>query len=153
MRELAATGYCSNRVRQNAASALTKDLRIDWRAGAELFQWLLADHEVCANWGNWAYFSGVGADPKQRHFRTVSQQLKYDAASRYVRAWLPELAGVSDEAALRPHAHGVLEWPEPLIDPATQLIWQDAARLEESGRLCCAVEPDAAGDGAPERAV
>ena len=26
-------------------------------------QWLLADHEVAANWGNWAYFSGVGAAP------------------------------------------------------------------------------------------
>jgi len=143
MRELLCTGYCSNRVRQNAASALTKDLRIDWRAGAELFQWLLADHEVCANWGNWAYFSGVGADPKQRHFRTVSQQLKYDAAGRYVRAWLPELAGVGDEAALRPHAHAVAGWPEPLVDPATQLSWQDAARLEECGRLIC----DDADDG------
>ena len=45
-RALRCSGYCSNRVRQNAASLLAKDLRLDWRAGAEWFQWLLADHEV-----------------------------------------------------------------------------------------------------------
>ena len=45
-RALRGSGYCSNRVRQNAASLLAKDLRLDWRAGAEWFQWLLTDHEV-----------------------------------------------------------------------------------------------------------
>lgn len=50
MKELMATGYCSNRVRQNAASVLTKDLHIDWRAGAEWYQFLLEDHCVAANW-------------------------------------------------------------------------------------------------------
>ena len=136
MRELAQTGHCSNRARQNAASLLAKDLALDWRAGAEWFQWLLADHEVSANWGNWAYFAGVGADPKQRHFRTVSQAAKYDRTGAYVRRWLPELAAAgSAEAALRPFAHGVDGWPKPLVDPASQLTWQDAQRLDETGRL------------------
>ena len=136
MRELAQTGHCSNRARQNAASLLAKDLALDWRAGAEWLQWLLADHEVSANWGNWAYFAGVGADPKQRHFRTVSQAAKYDRTGAYVRRWLPELAAAgSAEAALRPFAHGVEGWPTPLVDPASQLTWQDAQRLDETGRL------------------
>lgn len=34
MRELAATGWMSNRGRQNVASFLTKDLGVDWRWGA-----------------------------------------------------------------------------------------------------------------------
>ena len=34
MRELLQTGYCSNRVRQCAASFLSKDLRLDWRVGS-----------------------------------------------------------------------------------------------------------------------
>lgn len=34
MRELAATGWMSNRGRQNAASFLAKELGIDWRLGA-----------------------------------------------------------------------------------------------------------------------
>jgi deoxyribodipyrimidine photolyase len=33
MRELAATGYMSNRGRQNVASLLAKELRQDWRMG------------------------------------------------------------------------------------------------------------------------
>ncbi|EEC43956.1 predicted protein, partial [Phaeodactylum tricornutum CCAP 1055/1] len=78
MRELCQTGYCSNRVRQNIASVLCRDLQIDWRAGAEVLQFLLRDHCVAANWGNWLYFSGVGPDPKSRHFRSVSQALRYD---------------------------------------------------------------------------
>ena len=64
MRQLSSSGYCSKRARQNALSLLVNDLHIDWRAGAEYFQWLLGDHDVSANWGNWQYFSGVGADPE-----------------------------------------------------------------------------------------
>ena len=130
MRELAATGYCSNRVRQNAASVLAKDLRLDWRAGAELFEFLLVDSDVASNWGNWSYFAGTGADPKERHFRTVSQGRRYDPRGTYVRAWLPQLR---DEARV-PDAHWPFdtlvspdEWPEPIVDPCTQLTWEEAA--------------------------
>lgn len=41
MRELAVTGFMSNRGRQNVASFLTKDLGLDWRMGAEWFEYLL----------------------------------------------------------------------------------------------------------------
>lgn len=41
MRELAMTGFMSNRGRQNVASFLTKDLGLDWRMGAEWFEYLL----------------------------------------------------------------------------------------------------------------
>ena len=67
----------------------------------------------------------------------------YAASAGALRRWLPELKGVSDEAALRPFAHGVAGWPEPLVDPATQLTWQDAERLEQTGRLLVAVEGEA----------
>ena len=41
MRELRQTGWMSNRGRQNVASFLTKDLKLDWRMGAEWFEYLL----------------------------------------------------------------------------------------------------------------
>nr|DBA25052.1 TPA: hypothetical protein GDO54_012625 [Pyxicephalus adspersus] len=44
MRELAMTGFMSNRGRQNVASFLTKDLGIDWRMGAEWFEYLLGEY-------------------------------------------------------------------------------------------------------------
>ena len=52
MRELLATGFMSNRGRQNVASYLVLDLGIDWRYGAEWFESLLIDHDVTANYGN-----------------------------------------------------------------------------------------------------
>lgn len=134
MKELHFTGYCSNRVRQNLASVLTKDLGIDWRSGAELFQFLLGDHCVGANWGNWLYFSGVGPDPKQRHFRTVSQALKYDQDGSYVMKWLPEIANLKgEESFLRPWDFSDT-W-EPIVKPESQYTWQDLQQLQESGRL------------------
>jgi deoxyribodipyrimidine photo-lyase len=36
MRELASTGFTSNRGRQNAASFLSKSLELDWRQGAQV---------------------------------------------------------------------------------------------------------------------
>ena len=41
----------SNRGRQNVASFLAKDLRIDWRAGAEVFEELLLDYDPSSNYG------------------------------------------------------------------------------------------------------
>lgn len=135
MRELIETGYCSNRVRQNMASFLTKDLQLDWRLGAEWFQVCLEDHCVAANYGNWSYFAGVGADPKSRHFRTISQAIKYDPHGHYVRKWLAELDSiVGPESHLRPWDYDH-DWPKPIVDPLTQYVWQDHQRLEESSSV------------------
>ncbi|KAJ3764523.1 hypothetical protein FB446DRAFT_796080 [Lentinula raphanica] len=46
MRELALTGYTSNRTRQNCASFLAKWLGIDWRLGAEWYECMLIDYDV-----------------------------------------------------------------------------------------------------------
>ncbi|XP_044281217.1 cryptochrome DASH-like [Varanus komodoensis] len=92
MRELAATGFMSNRGRQNVASFLTKDLGLDWRMGAEWFESLLVDYDVCSNYCNWLYSAGVGNDPREdRRFNMVKQALDYDGKGDYVRLWVPEL--------------------------------------------------------------
>ena len=44
MRELRATGFMSNRGRQNVASYFVHDLGLDWRLGAEHFEELLVDY-------------------------------------------------------------------------------------------------------------
>ncbi|KAG8573281.1 hypothetical protein GDO81_012343 [Engystomops pustulosus] len=79
MRELAMTGFMSNRGRQNVASFLTKDLGLDWRMGAEWFEYLLVDYDVCSNYGNWLYSAGIGNDPREnRKFNMIKQGLDYD---------------------------------------------------------------------------
>ncbi len=143
MKELVTTGYASNRVRQNLASVLTKDLRLDWRLGAEFFRLCLEDHCPAANYGNWMYFAGVGGDPKDRHFRTVSQARRYDPRGAYVRKWidrfddLRDVAGEEEdpEVMLRPWDY-LEDWGTPIVPPETQLTWQDKERLKNTGRIC-----------------
>lgn len=95
MRELLLTGWMSNRGRQNVASFLVKDLKLDWRLGAEWFESLLLDHDVCSNYGNWNYAAGIGNDPRQdRKFNMIKQGLDYDAEGNFVKTWVPELSKI-----------------------------------------------------------
>jgi len=89
MRELLATGFMSNRGRQNVASYLTHDLKIDWRWGAAWFESQLTDYDPTSNWLNWAYVAGVGNDPREdRYFNIESQVRKYDPKGEYMNLWL-----------------------------------------------------------------
>jgi len=89
MRELAATGFLSNRMRQIVASYLIHDLGGDWRAGAAWFESRLIDFDVYSNQGNWLYISGRGTDPRGgRRFNPDKQARDHDAESRYRQRWL-----------------------------------------------------------------
>ncbi|KAL5866762.1 hypothetical protein ACKVWC_010656 [Pyricularia oryzae] len=102
MRELMHTGYTSNRARQNAANFLAKHLGIDWRWGAEWYEMLLVDYDVCSNWANWQYVAGVGNDPRgeARIFNPVKQAFDYDKEGAYVKMWVPELAPFGNKLEL-----------------------------------------------------
>jgi deoxyribodipyrimidine photo-lyase len=102
LRELIHTGYTSNRARQNIASFLTKHLKIDWRIGAEWYESILVDYGLSSNWGNWQYFAGVGNDPRgtTRIFNPVKQAFDYDPIGEYVKAWVPELKGLSEPSEI-----------------------------------------------------
>lgn len=97
-RELLHTGYTSNRTRQNYASFFAKHLYIDWRIGAEWYECMLVDYDLSSNWGNWQYLAGVGNDPRgaARIFNPVKQAYDYDPQAEYVKAWVPELRGLTD---------------------------------------------------------
>jgi deoxyribodipyrimidine photo-lyase len=128
MREIAATGYMSNRGRQNVGSFLTKNLGIDWRMGAEWFESLLIDYDVCSNWGNWNYTAGVGNDPRGfRFFNIIKQSQDYDREGKYVKHWLPELAQIPATKVHEPWQllpveqaqFGVqigVDYPQPVVD-------------------------------------
>lgn len=89
MLELKHTGFMSNRGRQNVASYLCHDLKIDWRLGAAYFEEKLIDYDVSSNWCNWAYIAGVGNDPRNgRAFNLEKQVTTYDADFAYRRLWL-----------------------------------------------------------------
>jgi deoxyribodipyrimidine photo-lyase len=89
MLELKHTGFMSNRGRQNVASYLCNDLKLDWRLGAAYFEQQLIDYDVCSNWGNWAYLAGVGNDPRgNRYFNIEKQASDYDKNGDFRNLWL-----------------------------------------------------------------
>ena len=88
MRELSATGWMSNRGRQNVASYLIHDIGINWTWGAAWFESLLIDYDPASNWGNWMYIAGVGNDPRPfRKFNTKMQAERYDGDGTYRKLW------------------------------------------------------------------
>ncbi|WP_426115112.1 DASH family cryptochrome [Massilia sp. PWRC2] len=88
MRELAATGFLSNRLRQVVASYLIYDLGGDWRAGAAWFESQLIDYDVYSNQGNWLYIAGRGTDPRGgRRFNVAKQTADHDKNGAYRRLW------------------------------------------------------------------
>lgn len=93
MKELLATGFMSNRGRQNVASYFVKDLGLNWQLGAAWFEYLLVDYDAASNWGNWNYIAGCGNDPREnRHFNIAKQAETYDHKGLYIKTWLPELS-------------------------------------------------------------
>jgi deoxyribodipyrimidine photo-lyase len=143
MRELAATGFMSNRGRQNVASFLTKNLGINWILGSEWFESLLIDYDVCSNWGNWNYTAGVGNDARGfRYFNIPKQSRDYDPKGEYLKHWLRELASIPCEKIHQPwqltveeqKRFGVklgVDYPRPIVDffqsvKANEKIYQAA---------------------------
>ena len=89
MIELSQTGFMSNRGRQNVSNYLTKELKIDWRIGAEYFESMLIDYDVHSNYGNWLYNSGIGNDSMPfRKFNPKLQSERYDPDKSYEKIWL-----------------------------------------------------------------
>lgn len=90
MRELWQTGTMHNRVRMVVASFLTKNLRIDWRAGEAWFWDTLVDADAASNPFSWQWVAGSGADaaPYFRVFNPELQAAKFDPSGRYRERWL-----------------------------------------------------------------
>ena len=105
MIELKLTGFMSNRLRQNCASFLIKDLGIDWRWGAEYFESLLIDYDPAQNYCNWNYIAGIGFDPcsHSRYFNIHKQAFTYDRNGDFVKLWIKKLSSVSKDFIHKPY--------------------------------------------------
>ena len=96
MLQLNRTGYMHNRLRMVVASFLCKDLGIDWRRGEAYFALHLNDFELSSNNGGWQWASSSGCDaqPYFRIFNPVTQSQKFDPEGKFIKRYLPQLAGL-----------------------------------------------------------
>ena len=135
MRQLNQTGYMHNRLRMVVASFLTKDLGIDWRRGERYFADQLIDFDLSANNGGWQWAASTGCDaqPWFRIFNPVTQSEKFDAEGKFIRRYIPELAGLSNKSIHAPRLAKADElkranvllgesYPLPVIDHAAARV-------------------------------
>jgi deoxyribodipyrimidine photo-lyase len=124
MRQLLATGWMHNRLRMAVAMFLTKNLLIDWREGERWFMRHLIDGDLAANNGGWQWSASTGTDaaPYFRIFNPVSQSQRFDPDGRFIRTWVPELAGLNKRDIHDPSVmgglFGIAEYPRPIVDLA-----------------------------------
>lgn len=129
MRELWTTGWMHNRVRMIVGSFLTKNLRIDWQAGAGWFWDTLVDADLANNTMGWQWVAGTGFDaaPYFRVFNPVLQAKKFDPQGTYIKKWVPELVRLEPPKLFAPWEASVQElkkcgivlgvsYPRPLVD-------------------------------------
>jgi len=131
MAQINQTGYMHNRLRMVVGSFLVKDLGLDWRWGERYFARHLNDFDLSANNGGWQWVasSGCDAQPYFRIFNPVSQSEKFDPDGKFIRRYLPQLAGLSNKAIHAPWTAKPLElqtagvtlgvhYPQPMVDHA-----------------------------------
>ncbi|MGD9764922.1 MAG: deoxyribodipyrimidine photo-lyase [Candidatus Binatia bacterium] len=126
MRQLVRTGWMHNRARMVAASFLTKDLLVDWRAGERFFMRHLVDGDPAANNGGWQWAASTGTDaqPYFRIFNPTLQGQKFDPDGAYARQWLPELRDVPARYIHEPWRAPATarEYPPPIVDHAERRV-------------------------------
>ena len=131
MAQINQTGYMHNRLRMVVASFLVKDLGIDWRWGESYFALHLNDFDLAANNGGWQWASSSGCDaqPYFRIFNPINQSEKFDPQGKFIKRYLPQLAGLSDKDIHAPwltkplalQAAGIelgKHYPLPVVDHA-----------------------------------
>lgn len=135
MRQLRREGFMPNRARMIVASFLTKDLYVDWRAGAAHFMASLTDADVACNQLNWQWVAGTGTD-RQRHriFSPLRQSRRFDPAGEYIARYVPELAGLPQAQIHDPPPGARLSrrYPFPVVDhAAAATAWRARTRRAE----------------------
>jgi deoxyribodipyrimidine photo-lyase len=122
MRQLRREGWMHNRARLIVGSFLTRDLYLDWRAGARHFLEWLVDGDIANNQLNWQWVAGTGTTSRRnRALNPLRQAERYDPDGDYVRRYVPELRSVNGAAVHRPWAlptdvRAGLDYPEPIVD-------------------------------------
>ncbi|MEY4344627.1 MAG: hypothetical protein RL032_459 [Pseudomonadota bacterium] len=132
MLQLNQTGYMHNRLRMVAGSFLVKHLGLDWRWGERYFAAHLNDFDQSANNGGWQWVSSSGCDaqPYFRIFNPVTQSEKFDAQGKFIKRYLPQLAGLGPKSIHAPWTAKPLElqaagislgqtYPLPVVDHAS----------------------------------
>ena len=124
MRFLIHTGWLNFRMRAMLMSFAGYHLWLHWREPALHLARLFTDYEPGIHYCQSQMQNGVTGINTLRIYNPVKQAHDQDPQGRFVRRWIPELAGVPGAAIFEPWKLGALDrarfgaaaYPEPIVD-------------------------------------
>jgi len=118
MTELKETGFATNRARYVVAWFLVHKWGLDWRVGADWFEHVLIDHDVCSNYGEWASMANVACG-------TFPLGLKGRGPRTGTQAGQPWASGVAFAQRGRQGGSAPQEAAAPVFEPHEQAMQYD----------------------------
>jgi deoxyribodipyrimidine photolyase len=111
MRQLRQEGWIHHLGRHAVACFLTRGgCYIDWERGADVFAEWLIDHEAACNAGNWQWLACAAFYSQFfRCYSPIAFPKKWDPEGKFVKRYVPELAGYSQKYIYEP-------WKAPVAD-------------------------------------
>lgn len=117
MRSLHANGWITFRMRAMLVSFASYHLWLDWRRTAPFLAQLFTDYEPGIHYPQFQMQSGVTGINVLRMYNPIKQSYDHDPAARFIRRYLPELAGVPDAFVHEPWRceRPVADYPSPIV--------------------------------------
>jgi deoxyribodipyrimidine photo-lyase len=133
MRSLHENGWINFRMRAMLVSFASYDLWLDWRVTAPFLAKLFTDYEPGIHYSQFQMQSGVTGMNAIRMYSPVKQSLDHDPEGKFIRRYVPELSGISNQWIHEPWRQElpVSDYPAPIVDHAAATAF---ARSEISKR-------------------
>jgi deoxyribodipyrimidine photo-lyase len=118
MRSLHDNGWINFRMRAMLVSFASYHLWLDWRVTAPYLAKLFTDYEPGIHYSQFQMQSGVTGINAVRMYNPIKQSLDHDPEGKFIRRYVPELAGVSDQWIHEPwkQAEPPATYPGPIVD-------------------------------------
>ena len=126
MRALAATGYLNFRMRAMVTAFASYHLWLDWRLFHPHLATHWTDYDLGIHVSQLQMQSGTTGINALRMYNPVKQSLEHDPEGRFVRSWVPELRGVTNDYIHEPWLLTDLQrermnaraYPDPIVNLA-----------------------------------
>jgi deoxyribodipyrimidine photo-lyase len=118
MRSLHDNGWINFRMRAMLVSFASYHLWLDWRVTAPFLAKLFTDYEPGIHYSQFQMQSGVTGINAVRMYNPIKQSLDHDPEGKFIRRYVPELSGVSDQWIHEPWKQAELPagYPGPIVD-------------------------------------